>query len=149
MPEAEISESDSAETITIERDELNTAIYRGALRAGSILLTKLGAPKVDTTEITYGNGKLLYNNGNRVLLAKGTHREIGQIEGALLKKKSGKWLTAISILCAGFIQPIGRHGSLMILEMLIKGSSHLFQKDLRRRWKECLRPPGLLLMRSN
>lgn len=81
-------------TIRIERKELNNAIYRGALRTGGLLLSKLGAPKVKEVEKKFGQGKLIFNNGNRVLLAKGTHKEIGRIEGALLKEEIRKMVDA-------------------------------------------------------
>ncbi len=71
--------------INLERKELNTAIYRGALRTGGLLLSRIEAPKINTKEKAYGNGKLIFKDKNRILLAKGTHKEIGQIHGALLK----------------------------------------------------------------
>lgn len=91
---SQIIKTESIKVLEIERKELNTAIYRGALRVGGLLLSKTGAPKSDGIERTYGNGKLTYVDGNRVLLAKGTHKEIGQIEGALLKEEIRKMVDA-------------------------------------------------------
>ncbi|MBK7106922.1 MAG: hypothetical protein IPH62_16745 [Ignavibacteriae bacterium] len=71
--------------INIDRKELNTAIYRGALRTGGLLLSRIEAPKINAIEKSYGNGKLIFKDNNRILLAKGTHKEIGEIHGALLK----------------------------------------------------------------
>lgn len=71
--------------IKIKREELNTAIYRGALRTGGLLLSRIEAPKIIRKEKLFGKGKLIYKGNNRVLLAKGSHKEIGQIHGALLK----------------------------------------------------------------
>jgi Acyl-coenzyme A:6-aminopenicillanic acid acyl-transferase len=79
--------TDSTKIITVSRKELNTAIYRGALRTGGLLLSRIELPKTNNVDQSYKNGKLIYKNGNRVLLAKGTHKEIGQIEGALLKNE--------------------------------------------------------------
>jgi len=83
-----------ATVLNVEISELNTAIYRGALRTGGILLENIEPPAVDGIEKTYGKGKLIYNEGNRVLLAKGTHKEIGQAEGALLKNEIRKMVDA-------------------------------------------------------
>lgn len=83
-----------ATVLNVEISELNTAIYRGALRTGGLLLENIEPPKVDGIEKTYGKGKLIYNEGNRVLLAKGTHKEIGQAEGALLKTEIRKMVDA-------------------------------------------------------
>jgi len=91
---SQIKKTESITILEIERKELNTAIYRGTLRVGGLLLTKAGAPKPDGIERTYGKGKLTYVDGNRVLLAKGTHKEIGQIEGALLKEEIRKMIDA-------------------------------------------------------
>ena len=86
----------AAETtiLNIEIDELNRAIFRGALRTGGLLLENIEAPTVDGIEKSYGKGKLVFNDGNRVLLAKGTHKEIGQAEGALLKNEIRKMVDA-------------------------------------------------------
>ena len=80
--------------LNVEQSELNRAIYRGALRAGGILLENIEAPKVDGIEKTYKNGKLIYVDGNRVILAKGTHNEIGKAQGALLKNEIRKMIDA-------------------------------------------------------
>ena len=79
-----------ATILNVEQSELNTAIYRGALRTGGILLENIEPPTVDGIEKTYKNGKLIYVDGNRVILAKGTHNEIGKAEGALLKDEIRK-----------------------------------------------------------
>lgn len=86
----------AAETtiLDVEIDELNRAIYRGALRTGGLLLENIEPPTVDRVEKTYGKGKLVFNDGNRVLLAKGTHREIGEAQGALLKEEIRKMVDA-------------------------------------------------------
>lgn len=76
--------------LNVELSELNRAIYRGALRTGGILLENIEPPTVDGVEKTYKNGKLIYVDGNRVLLAKGSHYEIGKAEGALLKDEIRK-----------------------------------------------------------
>lgn len=89
-----IPNSDSIKTISIDRKELNTAIYRGALRTGGLMLTRIEPPKTDNIERKYGNGKLIYKDGNRVIIAKGTHRELGKIEGSLLKDEIRKMIDA-------------------------------------------------------
>ena len=80
--------------IYVEGDELNTAIYRGALRAGGILLENMEPPQPDAVERKWGKGLLTYIGNNRVLIARGTHREIGQAHGALLKNEVRKLVDA-------------------------------------------------------
>ena len=80
--------------IYINGDELNTAIYRGALRAGGILLENMKPPKPDGIERKWGKGMLTYVNHNRVFIAKGTHCEIGEAHGALLKNEIRKLVDA-------------------------------------------------------
>ncbi len=80
--------------INVEGDELNRAIYRGALRAGGILLENMEPPQPDAVERKWGKGLLTYIGNNRVLIARGTHREIGQAHGALLKNEVRKLVDA-------------------------------------------------------
>ena len=80
--------------IYVKGDELNTAIYRGALRAGGLLLENMEPPQPDGIERKWGKGLLTYVDNNRVLLAKGTHREIGEAHGALLKNEVRKLVDA-------------------------------------------------------
>ncbi len=84
----------SEQKIEVERKELNTAIYRGAVRAAGITLENMMPPKTDGIERTWRKGKLTYVDGNRVLVAKGTHREIGEAHGALLKQEARKMIDA-------------------------------------------------------
>ncbi len=83
---AKIDES-GAEKLLVNRRELNTAIYRGAVRAATISIENRMPPKPDGKDRVWGKGLLTYVNGNRVLIAKGTHREIGRAHGALLKQE--------------------------------------------------------------
>ncbi len=80
--------------IHVGGEELNTAIYRGALRAGGILLENKMPPKPDGVERRWGRGVLTYVNDNRVFVAKGTHRQIGEAHGALLKNEIRKMVDA-------------------------------------------------------
>ncbi len=80
--------------IRVHGDELNTAIYRGALRAGGILLENKMPPKPDGVERRWGKGLLTYVNDNRVFVAKGTHRQIGEAHGALLKNEIRRMVDA-------------------------------------------------------
>ena len=80
--------------IHVKGDELNTAIYRGARRAGGILLENREPPKPDGVEQRWGKGFLTYVDNNRVLVAKGTHREIGEAHGTLLKNEIQKLVDA-------------------------------------------------------
>ncbi len=84
----------SKQKIEVQRNELNTAIYRGAVRAAGIMLENMMVPKTDGVERTWGKGKLTYQDGNRILVAKGTHREIGEAHGALLKPEVRKMVDA-------------------------------------------------------
>ncbi len=84
----------SLKRIVIDGNELNTAIYRGALRAGGILLENMEPPRPDGVDHKWGKGMLTYVNHNRVFIAKGTHREIGEAHGALLKKEIRKLVDA-------------------------------------------------------
>ncbi|MEN8194518.1 MAG: C45 family peptidase, partial [Bacteroidota bacterium] len=86
--------TDNTKILSVEISELKRAIYRGAHRTGGILLERIEPPTVAEVERSYGKGKLIYVDGNRVLLAKGTHREIGEASGALLKKEIRKMVDA-------------------------------------------------------
>ncbi len=81
-------------TLVVNGDELNTAVYRGALRAGGLILENMNPPKPDGIERRWGKGLLTYVDGNRVLIAKGTHRELGEAHGALLKAEIRKLVDA-------------------------------------------------------
>lgn len=50
-------------------------------------MSKIEAPKFAKVEKSYSTGKLKFKDGNRVLIAKGTHSELGKIQGALLSKE--------------------------------------------------------------
>ncbi len=89
-----IPQTKETKVLKVNRAELNTAIYRGALRAGGLFLENKNPPKVIEKEQTYGKGILKYINGNRVFLAKGTHTEIGEAHGALLKSEVRKMVDA-------------------------------------------------------
>jgi hypothetical protein len=80
--------------LQVDGDELNTAIFRGALRAGGLMLENQDPPQPDGVERRWGQGLLTYVNGNRVLLARGSHYELGEIHGALLKKEVRKLVDA-------------------------------------------------------
>ncbi len=90
----DIPRNKETKIISVERKELNTAIQRGALRAGGLFLENNDPPKVDEKERSYGKGVLKYKNGNRLFLAKGTHKEIGEAHGALLKTEVRKMIDA-------------------------------------------------------
>ncbi len=94
IKKTDINKAANTKTINISRKELNTAIYRGALRAGGLFLENQNPPKVKEEEKTYGKGILKFNNGNRLFLAKGTHYEIGEAHGALLKSEVRKMVDA-------------------------------------------------------
>ncbi len=80
--------------LTVGGDELNTAIWRGALRAGGLVLENNKPPETDGVERRWGKGLLTYVNGNRVLVARGSHYELGEAHGALLKKEVRKLVDA-------------------------------------------------------
>jgi len=80
--------------IEVKRQELNTAIYRGALRTAGILLEDAIRPQPRPAERKWGKGLLTFVDGNRVLIAKGTHRELGEAHGALLKNEIRKMVDA-------------------------------------------------------
>ncbi len=81
-------------TVSVKREELNKGIYRGALRAAGILIENMMPPKTDGIERKWGKGILTYVNGNRVFIASGTHREIGEAHGTLLKDEVRKMVDA-------------------------------------------------------
>ncbi len=80
--------------IVVKREELNRGIYRGAVRAAGILIENSMPPKTDGVERKWGKGILTYVDGNRVFIASGTHREIGEAHGALLKDEVHKMVDA-------------------------------------------------------
>ncbi|MCD6596934.1 MAG: hypothetical protein J7L04_04565 [Bacteroidales bacterium] len=85
---------ETTKRINVDGKELNTAIYRGALRTGGIFLENMNPPKPDGIERKWGKGILTYVNNNRVLIAKGSHYEIGEAHGALLKEEIRKLVDA-------------------------------------------------------
>ncbi len=80
--------------INVHGDELNTAIYRGTMRAGGLLLENMNPPETDGIEHRWHKGLLTYVDGNRVFIAKGTHYEIGEAHGTLLKDEVRKMVDA-------------------------------------------------------
>lgn len=99
----------SFKKIAVTRPELNTAIYRGAVRTVGILLENMMPPPVDGKERIWGKGLLTYVNGNRVLIAKGTYREIGEAHGALLTKEARKMADAtLYTICWFYTMERGR-----------------------------------------
>jgi hypothetical protein len=93
--------------LNVKRTELNTAIYRGAVRAAGILIENVIKPTVDTSDRTWGKGRLTFVNGNRVLIAKGSHTEIGEAHGALLTKEIRKMIDA-TLYTVGWAYTIGK-----------------------------------------
>jgi hypothetical protein len=90
----DISQINTENKLVVARSELNTALYRGAVRAAGILLEDMLTPSVDGKERVWGKGKLTYVDGNRVFIAQGTHREIGEAHGMLLNKEIRKMVDA-------------------------------------------------------
>ncbi len=84
----------ATQRIDVPRSELNAAIHRGTVRAAGIMLENMMVPKADRINQQWGKGKLTFLEGNRVLIAQGTHREIGQAHGALLKNEVRKMVDA-------------------------------------------------------
>jgi predicted choloylglycine hydrolase len=82
------------QNINVARKELNTAIYRGAARALGILLENQFKPTPEPLPRTWGKGKLIFPDGNRVLLAKGSYRELGEAHGMLLGPEVRKMVDA-------------------------------------------------------
>jgi hypothetical protein len=78
----------------VDRVELDRAIHHGVRRAAGILLENARPPQLDTTEQRSGNAILTFKDNNRVLIAKGTHREIGAAHGKLLKSEIRKMIDA-------------------------------------------------------
>jgi hypothetical protein len=88
------TEIQTQQQIEVTRTELNKAIYRGAIRAAGITLENMMPPKTDGVEQSWGKGKLTSVDGNRILVAKGNHKEIGQVHGTLLKPEVRKMVDA-------------------------------------------------------
>jgi hypothetical protein len=80
--------------ISVARAELNTSIYRGAVRAAGILLEDMIYPSVNTEENRWGKGMLTFVDGNRVFIAQGSSSDIGEAHGALLTKEVRKMVDA-------------------------------------------------------
>lgn len=120
VPDTKEVDSTSTQKITVERKELNTAIYRGAIRAAGILLENNVNPVVDGEEKTWGKSRLIYVEGNRVLLGKGSHRELGEAHGALLKKEARDLVDA-TLYTIGWFYTLNR--------------KHWFLEDMRHAYK--------------
>jgi hypothetical protein len=93
--------------LNVKRTELNTAIYRGTVRAAGILIENAIKPAIDTSDRTWGKGRLTFVDGNRVLIAKGSHTEIGEAHGALLTKEIRKMIDA-TLYTVGWVYTIGK-----------------------------------------
>lgn len=89
-----LPEPEQWQNINVARKELNTAIYRGAVRALGILLENQIKPTPEPLPRTWGKGKLIFPDGNRVLLAKGSYRELGEAHGMLLGPEVRKMVDA-------------------------------------------------------
>ncbi|MBN2093274.1 hypothetical protein JW964_26860 [candidate division KSB1 bacterium] len=84
----------SSKKIVVQQHELNRAIYRGAVRTSGILLEKILPPVPIAEDKSIKNGQLTFIDKNRVLIAQGTPRELGEIHGALLKPEVQKMVDA-------------------------------------------------------
>ncbi len=84
----------ASKKLIVPQSELNRAIYRGAIRTSGILLEKILQPVVIPEEKSVKNGQLTFIDKNRVLIARGTHRELGEIHGTLLKPEVQKMVDA-------------------------------------------------------
>lgn len=80
--------------LNVPQGELNRAIYRGAVRASGIVLEKIVEPVPIPENKSIENGKLTFIDKNRVLIARGTHHELGEIHGTLLKPEVQKMVDA-------------------------------------------------------
>lgn len=80
--------------LVVARQELNTAIYRGAIRAAGIKLEGMMPPKFASQERAWGRGRLVNVAGNPVFIASGSHRELGKAHGALLTREVRKMVDA-------------------------------------------------------
>ena len=80
--------------IAVKRNELNKGIYRGAIRAAGILIENAMPPTVGGADKKWGKGILTYVDGNRVFIASGTHKEIGEAHGVLLKDEVQRMVDA-------------------------------------------------------
>ncbi|MBN1353033.1 hypothetical protein JXJ21_26825 [candidate division KSB1 bacterium] len=74
--------------LAVNRQELNTSIYRGAIRAAGISIENMLEPGVDETEKSWGKSRLIFKDGNRILIGRGSHRELGQAHGTLLAREA-------------------------------------------------------------
>ncbi len=89
-----LSSGEIEKELTVDRVELDRAIHHGVRRAAGILLENARPPQLDTTEQRFGNAILTFKNNNRMLIAKGSHREIGTAHGTLLKPEIRKMIDA-------------------------------------------------------
>ncbi|RLD73661.1 MAG: hypothetical protein DRJ10_17595 [Bacteroidetes bacterium] len=77
----------ASDTLIVNRTDLNRSILAGTRRAVGILIENELKQDVETETKSIVNAKLLNIEGNRVLVAKGTHKEIGEAHGILLKNQ--------------------------------------------------------------
>ncbi len=87
-------DSVASKKIIVQQPELNRAIYRGAVRTSGIILEKILQPVPVGEDKSTPNGELTFIDKNRVLIARGTHRELGEIHGTLLKPEVQKMVDA-------------------------------------------------------
>ncbi len=75
------------DTLIVNRIDLNRSILAGTRRVIGILIENELKQDVETETKSIENAKLLNIEGNRVLVAKGSHKEIGEAHGILLQNQ--------------------------------------------------------------
>lgn len=86
--------NDDTKSLNVDRGELNRSIYQGALRAAGILLDQNMPVPLKSGTTSVENGKLIIRDNKRILIAKGSHRQIGEVHGRLLQKEIQKLVEA-------------------------------------------------------
>jgi len=105
LEQPDFSSLEIKKQLDVSRVELNTAIYRGALRTAGLLIERYIKLPVDTQEKTWGKGTLSFVDGNRVFMASGSNKEIGAAHGALLKEEIRRMIDA-TLYTVGWVYTI-------------------------------------------
>lgn len=88
-------EEQEFKVVSLSRAEIERQLARGVRRATEILSPGAGLTQPKQEQRVVPNGKLIWNEGQRVCILSGTPEEIGQAHGALLKEEALKTIDSV------------------------------------------------------
>ena len=85
----------SMQVTEISRDELERTLLRGVRRASEILAPSELLTKPDQSPREVANGRLIWEQGQRIALLRGTPEEIGTAHGQLLPSEAARCIESV------------------------------------------------------